>query len=81
VKRILRWLVRLVLVVVALALALVAYVYIASGRLMARTYRVDQVPHTLVRSDPERRRHDIADARLEIEDGNLLPESTPVSTP
>jgi cytochrome c553 len=51
-KRILRWLVRLVLVVVALALALVAYVYIASGRLMARTYRVDQAPHVLVRSDP-----------------------------
>jgi len=52
-QRILRWVVRLLLVVVALVVALVAYVYIASGRLMSRTYRVAQVPHVTVRSDPE----------------------------
>ena len=37
-KRLLRWLVRLVLIVLVLMIALIAYVYIASGRLMARTY-------------------------------------------
>jgi mono/diheme cytochrome c family protein len=52
-RGILRWVVRLVLVVVALLIALVAYVYIASGRLMARTYQVDQVPRVTVRSDAE----------------------------
>ena len=40
-----------VLVVVVLVTALVGYVYVASGRLMARTYRVDQVPLVTVRSD------------------------------
>ena len=51
-KRLLRWLVRLVLLVLVLGIALVAYVYIASGRLMARTYQVDRVPRVTVRSDP-----------------------------
>jgi mono/diheme cytochrome c family protein len=50
-RRIFRWLTILVGSVVALAVALVAYVYIASGRLMARTYALD-APSIVIPSDP-----------------------------
>jgi mono/diheme cytochrome c family protein len=45
-RGVLRWLVRIVLALVLIVAALVAYVYVASARLMARTYVVDvpQVP-------------------------------------
>jgi cytochrome c553 len=51
-RRILRWVVTIVAVLVLVVVGLVAYVYIASGRMMARTYRIDQVPRVAVRSDP-----------------------------
>jgi cytochrome c553 len=46
-RRLVKWLVRIVLLVVLLIAALVGYVYAASSRLMARTYTV-QVPQVTV---------------------------------
>ena len=43
-KRLLKWLVILVAGIAVAIVALVAYVYIASGRVMARTYVVEAPP-------------------------------------
>jgi mono/diheme cytochrome c family protein len=51
-KRIFRWVLILVAALVLGVVALVAYVFIASNRLMARTYVVD-VPRITVASDPD----------------------------
>ena len=50
-KRLLKWTIRLVGAIVILVAALVAYVYVASGNLMARTYAV-QPPQVPIPTDP-----------------------------
>src|ERR671921_2254581 len=52
-KRTLRWLSLVVLVLLLAATAFVGYVYVASSRLMARTYSVTDVPRVTTRSDPQ----------------------------
>ncbi len=49
-RRVFRWLFILIGAVVAVAVGLVAYLYIASGRLMARTYALD-APAVVIPSD------------------------------
>jgi mono/diheme cytochrome c family protein len=51
-KRILRWVLILVVVLLAVVTATVGYVYIATTRLMARTYVANTVPQVRVRTDP-----------------------------
>lgn len=52
--RILRWVSRIVLVLLVLVALLVGYVYVASARLLARTYTTDtNLPQVTLRSDPD----------------------------
>jgi mono/diheme cytochrome c family protein len=51
-KRILRWLFLVVAVLLVGAAGFVGYVYVASARLLARTYTPDTLPRVSVRSDP-----------------------------
>jgi mono/diheme cytochrome c family protein len=51
-KRILRWLVIAVVVLLVVVAALVGYIYVASARLLARTYTINTLPRVSVRSDP-----------------------------
>lgn len=51
-RRLLRWVGILALILIVAGLGLLAYVYVASSRLMARTYTLPTPPAVAVRSDP-----------------------------
>lgn len=51
-RRLLRWAGILVVILIVAAVGLLAYVYIASSRLMARTYPLPTPPAVAIRSDP-----------------------------
>ncbi len=51
-KRVVRWLLTGSLVLLLMATGFIAYVYVASSRMLARTYTVDNAPRVPLRSDP-----------------------------
>src|SRR4051794_6366328 len=51
-KTVLRWVVRLLIVLLVVVAGLLGYVYVASARLLARTYPTGNVPHVALRTDP-----------------------------
>ena len=64
--RMLRWVSRIVLVLLLLVALLVGYVYVASARLLARTYTTDtNLPQVTLRSDP----NSIARGKILVERG------------
>nr|MBA2355629.1 hypothetical protein [Acidobacteriota bacterium] len=50
-RRLVRWSLRVLVVVLVVAAAAVGYVYVASARLLARTYSITSLPDVPVRSD------------------------------
>src|SRR5687768_9444863 len=51
-KRVVRWVLTGCLVLLLVATGFIAYVYVASSRMLARTYAVNHVLRVSVRSDP-----------------------------